>query len=81
MCYMIENVNNYASMDQMMVTVEKNDNKDLDYVSWRMTSDNDYLGVISRLQGVQTRYVRKNIGRNPIVDCERNGERTKCIKN
>ena len=36
-------------MDQMMITVEKNEDIELDYVTWRMTTDHDYLGVITRL--------------------------------
>ena len=49
MCYVIENLNNYTSMNQMMITVEKNEDIELDYVTWRMTTDHDYLGVITRL--------------------------------
>ena len=43
MCYVIENLNNYTSMNQMMITVEKNEDIELDYVTWRMTTDHDYI--------------------------------------
>ena len=48
MCCVIENVDNYTSMDQMTVTIEKNEEIYLDYVTWRMTTDNDYLGATHR---------------------------------
>ena len=45
MCYVIELKDKYFPTDFLSVTVEKKEGVKMDFITWKLTSDHDYLGV------------------------------------
>ena len=51
MCYLIEFMNKYRTDEHITITVQKNEDVQIDYLIWKMTSDHDYLGAVGEIWG------------------------------